>query len=314
MQIFRDTTHFPVLPYVVLSSGSFDGIHLGHQQILKRLVQIAKENKGQSVIITFFPHPRLFFGQEVSLLNTLEEKIILLDKIGIDYLLILPFDKELANYTAEEFIQKIYIETTHTKKLVIGYDHHFGKGREGNFTFLAKNITQYPFQIEEIPAKDIDNIAISSTKIRKALLSGDTKTACLYLGRPYSLKGKVIQGDKLGRKLGFPTANLEIAEAYKLIPKEGVYAVEVFWKTNKYEGMLHIGRRPTLQKQNDLRIEVHLLNFEQEIYDEYLELHFIDFIRENIKFENLEQLTQQLAEDKIICIKQLETYKNSNKK
>jgi len=301
MQIFRDTAHFPALPYVVLSSGSFDGVHLGHQQILKRLVQIAKENEGQSAVITFFPHPRLFFGQEVKLLTTLEEKISLLEEVGIDYLLILPFDKTLANYTAEEFIQKIYIESTHTKKLVIGYDHHFGKGREGNFAFLAKNIAHYPFEIEEIPAKDIDTIAISSTKIRNALVGGDIKTACLYLGRPYTLRGKVIQGDKLGRTLGFPTANLAISESYKLIPQEGVYAVEVWWQGKPYEGMLHIGRRPTLQAKKDLRIEVHLLDFDQDIYEQYLELHFIDFIRENSTFENLTKLTEQLAKDKESC-------------
>jgi len=311
MQIFQNTQDFPRLPFAVVTSGTFDGVHLGHQQILQRIVQIAKQNEGQSVVITFFPHPRMFFGQGVQLLNTLEEKISLLKKTGIDYLLVLPFNQQLANLSAEDFIQKIYIETTHAKKLVIGYDHHFGKNREGNFDFLEKKIWQYPFEIEEIPAQDINEVAISSTKIRAALLKGDVQTANKYLGSAYQMNGVVVQGDKLGRTIGYPTANIHIAETYKLIPADGIYAVRVVVKNKTYGGMLYIGNRPTLQNPSERRIEVNIFDFDEDIYTESICLEFIDFIRPDAKLSGLEELKNQLASDKVESLKKLALLQNS---
>jgi riboflavin kinase / FMN adenylyltransferase len=311
MQIFQNTQDFPHLPFAVVTSGTFDGVHLGHQQILQRIIQIAKENNGQSVVITFFPHPRMFFGQDVKLLNTLEEKISLLEKTGIDYLLVLPFNQELSNLSAEDFIQKIYIQTTQAQKLVIGYDHHFGKGREGNFEFLQKRISNYPFDIEEIPAQDIDQIAISSTKIRNALLQGDVKTASKYLGSPYQIKGKVVKGDQLGRTIGYPTANIHVEENYKLIPCDGIYATKVYIENVEYGGMLYIGNRPVIENAFEKRIEVNIFDFNEDIYGKTIQIELVDFIRHDAKLAGLKALQMQLAQDKIDALQKINSLQSN---
>lgn len=298
MQTFYEAYKFPKLPFAVVSSGTFDGVHKGHQSILQKVVETARLHNGQSVVVTFFPHPRMFFGQELKLLNTLEERIELIAQTGIDYLLVLKFDEKLANLSAEEFVQSIYIHTTHAKKLILGYDHHFGKDRKGNIDFLRKNLHLYPFDLQEIEAQLIDEITISSTKIRNALMSGNIATATAYLGRYYALSGKVIAGDQIGRRIGYPTANLQVAENYKLIPKEGVYAVWVKLETKRYGGMLYIGRRPVVQKGNELRIEVHIFDFQKEIYGKNLTVEFVDFLRQDQDFESLDALQAQLAQDK----------------
>jgi riboflavin kinase/FMN adenylyltransferase len=305
MQIFQNTENFPLLDFAVVTSGTFDGVHLGHRQIIRRVVQVAQENQGQSVLITFFPHPRMFFGHDVKLLNTLEEKISLLEETGIDYLLVLPFNQELATLSAEEFIQKIYIRTTQAKKLVIGYDHHFGKGREGNFDFLQKNLASYPFSIEEIPSQDIDAVTISSTKIRNALLNADVQTATKYLGQYYSISGVVIKGDQLGRTIGYPTANVHIKESYKLIPADGIYAVRVWLRNKMYGGMLYIGNRPSLSNPSEKRIEVNIFEFSEDIYGETLRIELLDFIRPDAKLPSLEALKQQLAQDQTNALRKL---------
>jgi riboflavin kinase/FMN adenylyltransferase len=305
MQVITNPQEFPRLTYSVVSSGTFDGVHRGHQKILNRLVDIAQKNNGQSVVITFSPHPRIYFGEKVFLLNTLEEKIKLFAKTGIDYLLVLPFDKTLANLEAEAFVEQIYIKTTQAKKLVIGYDHHFGKNRQGNFEFLKKNIHQYPFEIEEITAQDVEEVVVSSTKIRKALLAGDIRTANLYLGYPYALSGKVIQGDQLGRTIGYPTANLTLSDENKLIPADGIYAVKLHLKDEIFGGMLYIGNRPSLTN-NEKRIEVNIFDFDEDIYGEILEVEFLDFIRPDAKLESLEALKERLLQDKLEALKILE--------
>lgn len=305
MQVITSLQEFPSLTYSVVSSGTFDGVHQGHQKILRRLVEIAHHHAGQSVVITFSPHPRIFFGEKVLLLNSLEEKIQLLAQTGIDYLLVLPFNQALANLEAEEFVKKIYIETIQTKKLVIGYDHHFGKNRRGNFEFLQKNIKNYPFEIEEISAHDIDEVTISSTKIRKALLMGDVQTANLYLGYPYALSGKVVKGDQLGRTIGYPTANLELLDPHKLVPADGIYVVKVRFKQETFGAMLYIGNRPSLVN-NEKRIEVNIFDFDRDIYGETLEVEFLDFIRSDAKLDGLEALKARLAQDKIASLKVLE--------
>ena len=302
MQVITSLQEFPSLAYSVVSSGTFDGVHQGHQKILRRLVEIARHHTGQSVVITFSPHPRIFFGEKVLLLNSLEEKIKLLAQTGIDYLLVLPFDEALANLEAEEFVEKIYIEVIQTKKLVIGYDHHFGKNRRGNFEFLQQHIQSYPFEIEEISAQDIDDVTISSTKIRNALLCGDIKTANLYLGYGYTFQGKVVKGDQLGRTIGYPTANLQLTDSHKLIPADGIYAVKVRFKQETFGAMLYIGNRPSLEN-NEKRIEVNIFEFDKDIYGETLEVEFLDFIRPDAKLNSLEALKARLAQDKIESLK-----------
>ncbi|GAB4132021.1 MAG: bifunctional riboflavin kinase/FAD synthetase [Raineya sp.] len=302
MQIITSLREFPDLAYSVVSSGTFDGVHRGHKKILSRLVEVARQNAGQSVVITFSPHPRIFFGEKVHLLTSLDEKIQLLSQTGIDYLLILPFNQGLANLEAEDFVQKIYIEALQTKKLVIGYDHHFGKNRRGNFEFLQQHIQNYPFEIEEIAAQDIDDVTISSTKIRNALHRGDVKTANLYLGYAYRFSGKVVRGDQIGRTIGYPTANLQLLDPYKLIPAEGIYAVKVRLGQETFGAMLYIGNRPSLQN-NEKRIEVNIFEFDRDIYNEILEVEFLDFIRKDAKLQGLEALKMRLEQDKIESLK-----------
>ena len=305
MQVITKLQEFPDLTYSVVSSGTFDGVHRGHQKILQRLVEVAQQNNGQSVVITFSPHPRVFFGENVFLINSLEEKIKLLAQTGIDYLLVLPFNEILANLEAEEFVEKLYIEAIQTKKLVIGYDHHFGKNRRGNFKFLQENIEKYPFEIEEISAQDIEEVTISSTKIRKALLEGDIHTANLYLGYHYTFSGKVVQGDQIGRTIGYPTANLRLIDENKIIPADGIYAVKVRLQEEEFGAMLYIGNRPSLDN-NEKRIEVNIFNFDRDIYGEILEIEFLDFIRSDAKLEGLDALKQRLAQDKLAALKILE--------
>jgi riboflavin kinase / FMN adenylyltransferase len=300
MKIYHSLDDFTPLDYAIVTSGTFDGVHLGHQKILGRLKEIAGKNNGETVVITFWPHPRFILRPEDStlkLLNTFEEKAELLKEQGIQHLIRIPFTKEFSQLSSEEFITKILVKTIGTKKLVIGYDHRFGKNREGSFEQLKVNGPTYGFDVEEIPRQDVDHIAVSSTKIRQALEVGDLNNAQHLLGRTYSISGRVVKGDKLGRLMGFPTANIELETHHKLIPMEGIYAVKANYAHQEFGGMLYIGNRPTINgtKRN---IEVNIFDFNQEIYGEDLSVKFIKLIRLDMKFEDLEQLKQQLAKDK----------------
>jgi riboflavin kinase/FMN adenylyltransferase len=301
MKIYHGLEDFVRLNYAVVTSGTFDGVHVGHQKILSRLNETARSNGGETVVITFWPHPRLVLHPEdttLKLLNTFEEKAELLKQQGIQHLIRIPFTKEFSQLTSEEFISKILVDTIGTKKLVIGYDHHFGKNREGSFEQLKLNGPKYGFEVEEIPRQDVDHIGVSSTKIRKALESGDIETATHLLGKPYSMTGRVVMGDKLGRILGFPTANLEIDTHYKLIPVDGIYAVTVHHEHGRYKGMMYIGNRPTVNgtKRN---LEVNVFDFNREIYGESLTVFFHKLIRDDSKFNDLEELKEQLHQDKV---------------
>jgi riboflavin kinase / FMN adenylyltransferase len=300
MKIYHSLDDFNRLKYGVVTSGTFDGVHLGHQKILKRLQEFSKINKGESVVITFWPHPRMILKPtdlSLKLLNTFEEKAELLRQQNIDHLVRIPFTKEFSQITSQEFITKILVKTIGTKKLVIGYDHRFGKNREGSFEQLKLNGPAYGFDVEEIPQQDIDHIAVSSSKIRKALEAGDIDTANHFLGRPYSITGRIIKGDKLGRVLGFPTANIDLDSHDKLIPTEGIYAVKVMHEKIEYGGMLYIGTRPTVDGSKR-SIEVNIFNFEKEIYGESLQVSFIKLLRMDSKFQDLESLKEQLHKDK----------------
>jgi riboflavin kinase/FMN adenylyltransferase len=300
MKIYHGIDDFARLPNAVVTSGTFDGVHVGHTKILSRLREIASKTGGETVVITFWPHPRLVLHPEdmsLKLLNTFEEKAELLKAQGINHLIRIPFTKEFSQLTSEQFITEILVKTIGTKKLVIGHDHHFGKNREGSFDQLVVNGPKYGFEVEEIPRQDVDHVGVSSTKIRKALEGGDIKTATHFLGHNYSITGRVIMGDKLGRILGFPTANIEIETSYKLIPADGIYAVVIGYGNRRFKGMLYIGNRPTVDgvKRN---IEVNIFDFSKDIYGESLTIYFHDLLRTDIKFNDLEELKRQLHLDR----------------
>jgi riboflavin kinase/FMN adenylyltransferase len=288
------------LRYGVVTSGTFDGVHVGHQKILQRLNEIAAKNNGETVVISFWPHPRLILKPEepfMKLLNTFEEKAELLRLQGINHLIRIPFTREFSQISSQEFITRVLVDTIGTKKLVIGYDHRFGKNREGSFEQLKINAPAYGFEVEEIPKQEVDHVGVSSTRIRKALSEGDIDTANHFLGRPYSLSGRVIKGDKLGRVLGFPTANIDLDSHDKLIPAEGIFVVKVMHETKTYGGMLYIGTRPTV---NGTRrsIEVNIFEFDKDIYGETLQISFLKLLRTDSKFNDLESLKHQLQKDK----------------
>ncbi|PTX14342.1 riboflavin kinase/FMN adenylyltransferase [Pontibacter mucosus] len=300
MEVIRSIADFPLLSHAVVTSGTFDGVHVGHQKILRRVMERARQSNGQSVVITFWPHPRLVLFPEdnkLRLLSTIEERIDQLRSFGIDYLLIIPFTKEFSRTSSRSFITDILVRAINTKVLVIGYDHRFGKNREGSFEHLKARSEQYGFEVEEIPRQDVDDVGVSSTKIRKALEVGDIETANSYLGRPYSLTSVVEQGDKIGRTIGFPTANLALPPTHKLIPGNGVYAVWANVEGERYPAMMNIGLRPTVDGRK-LRLEVHLLEFEGDLYGKEMTVHFIEQLRKERKFDSLDSLKQQLEQDK----------------
>ena len=288
----------------MVTTGVFDGVHLGHKVIVSSLIAAAKNNNGVSLLVTFDPHPRFVLQEncDLKLINTLDEKIYLLEKSGIDYLLIIPFTKEFSNISSLEFVKDILVNQLKTKKLIIGYDHHFGKNREGSFEHLKQFGPIYGFDVQEIPVQDVNNINVSSTKIRMALEEGNLSLAKQLLGYSYFLSGEVVKGNQNGQKIGFPTANISLINEVKIIPKNGVYAVNVIAKGKEYQGMLNIGYRPTVLGNNLLSVEVNLFNFSENLYGDKIKVEFIKRIREEIKFESLESLKFQLQKDKEMCL------------
>lgn len=286
-----------------MTIGTFDGVHIGHQTIIKRMVGIAKKFNGEVVLVTFDPHPRLVLQKDakVKLLTSIKERIDLLDKAGVGHLIIIPFDKSFANLTSLEFIRDILVKKIGTKRLVIGYDHHFGKNREGSFDHLIKYGSIYGFDVEEIPPKEVNDLKVSSTKVRNAILEGDVVKASHYMCHPYRITGTVVNGEQIGRSIGFPTANIKVGEPNKLIPKEGVYAVRVVYDSKSFSGMLNIGYRPTLGRDNQLSIEVHIFDFRENIYGKQLTLDIIKHVRNEIQFTNVNDLKSQLEQDLKKC-------------
>lgn len=310
MKIHRDLNSFYALN-PVLTVGTFDGVHLGHRKIIARLHDLAKAINGESVIFTFDPHPRKIVAPaetNLRLLTTLDEKIELFEQSGIDHLIIYPFTPDFAQLTYEQFVEQILVGQIHTKSLVVGYDHKFGKGRQGDFEFLKNCADRLGFQIEKLDVLLMNESSVSSTKIREAIQIGDFDTANAYLGYPFTLHGTVVEGQKLGRQIQFPTANIEASDPDKIIPGYGVYAVQAKVQNKTYLGMLNIGSRPTVNHNADHRsIEVHLLDFDSDIYGEHLELIFFRKLREEQKFESLDALKEQLANDKVNTISFFQT-------
>jgi riboflavin kinase/FMN adenylyltransferase len=300
MRIYEGIDELGPVNNPVVTSGTFDGVHLGHQKILKRIRNIADELNGETVLITFWPHPRLVLypkEHNLMLLSTFEEKAKLLREAGIDHLVSIPFTKEFSELSSEKFIQKILIDKIQTRKLVIGYDHRFGKNREGGFEYLKEHIDQFPFKLEEIAREDVDRVGVSSTKIRHALQEGKVAIANGYLGRSYELNGIIIKGQQIGRSIGFPTANIHIPNDYKLIPCDGAYAVQVSVEGDQYHGMLNIGNRPTVDG-NSRSIEVNLFDFEGDLYDKRVSVKIKEYLRPESKFQGLDQLKKQLKADR----------------
>lgn len=306
MKIYRNIKDFKVENSAV-TIGTFDGVHLGHIQIFNKLKQKAKELNSESVVVTFWPHPRFVLGkssENIKMINTLDEKIKLIGEQGIDNLIIIPFTKSFAKLTSCEFIEEYLHKKIHIKALIVGYDHHFGKNRDGGFEVLKSCAIQYNFSIDKVEPYIVNNEIISSTLIRKAIIDGDLEKANKYLSKKYFFSGKVIDGKKIGRDLGFPTANIQVSENYKLIPACGVYAVETEINGKRYPGMLNLGYRPTINSDKTNRsIEVHIINFKGDIYKQNIRVYFHKKIRNEIKFHSLRRLKQQLIKDKILISK-----------
>lgn len=309
MKIYSSLDRFEARSPVV-TIGTFDGLHKGHQLILERLKKRAHEINGESVVFTFYPHPRIVTApneNSLRLLTTKEEKIELFRKYGIDHLVIYPFDQEFASLSYSRFVSKILVEQIGTQYLVVGYDHKFGKNREGGYEYLKKCAEQYDFRIEKMEALTVAGENISSTKIREALQNGDIKSANHYFGHYFTLHGTVVEGKQLGRKMGFPTANIEASDKYKIIPGYGVYAVTIKTPSGTYKGMLNIGTRPTFNNNADNRsIEVNIFDFSENIYGETVTICFVDKIRDEKKFPGIEALVEQLKVDRETALKILQ--------
>ncbi|MCB0706414.1 MAG: bifunctional riboflavin kinase/FAD synthetase [Saprospiraceae bacterium] len=301
MRVFHDLAELPEFTNAVLTIGSFDGVHSGHQKILEQVNQLARQIDGESIVITFHPHPRLIIypnDKELRLLTTIEEKIQLFRQYGVDNVVVVPFTVEFSQLSADEYIQRFLVETFHPKYVVIGYDHRFGLNRQGDINYLKWHAKGHGFAVQEIPKQEVEDIAVSSTKIRRALEEGDVAQAARWLNHPFILTGTVIKGEQLGTKLGYPTANLDLKSIHKQIPADGVYAVIATHKDQQFQGMLYIGNRPTLPHLPQKSIEVNLFNFDLDIYGDKLRLDLIARLRGDLTFDNLEKLTRQLERDK----------------
>ena len=302
MTIYNNINEFSSTDNTILTIGTFDGVHLGHQKVLERLTNSAKENNLESTVLTFFPHPRTILNpnKPLKLINSVKERTELLNRSKVDNLIIHPFDKNFSELDPEKYVVEILVKKLKAKIILIGYDHKFGKNRTADITNLKIYGKKYGFKVIEIKAEEISNIAISSTKIRKAISEGNISTAKKYLGYDFSLSGKIVHGKSIGRTLGFPTANIEVKEEYKLLPKNGVYLIQSVINHNKYFGMMNIGIKPTI-KESSKTIEVNFFDFEGDLYDKNIEVNIKKFIRDEIKFDSLELLKSQILKDKINC-------------
>ena len=308
MKVYRSLEQLPVFTKAVITIGTFDGVHLGHQQIIKQLLKEANATGGESVLISFYPHPRKIVQPETNIaqLTTLEERIELLKQQGLDNLVVVQFNKKFSEQTAQQYIKDFLVDLFHPSLIIIGYDHKYGNNREGDYVLLEQMGETYNYVVEEIPQQVLNEVAVSSTKIRDALQNGKIEMANQLLGYSYFFKGYVIEGNKLGRKLGFPTANLQMEDADKLVPANGVYAVEaqIEGESRMLKGMMNIGIRPTVDGSRRM-IEVNLFDFDEDIYNRHLKVYVKHHLRDEQKFDGLEKLTEQLHKDKIKSIELL---------
>ena len=300
MKVYLSIDNLPSFKNPVITIGTFDGVHEGHRHLIQKIKSLAKENNGESVLITFDPHPRLVVYPEdksLRILTTLEEKILLLEAEGVDHLVVVPFTKEFSLHSAKDYLKNFLVEKFHPSIIVTGYNHSFGHHRDGNIEMLRRFENEFYYKVEELNKQLVDDIAVSSTRIRIALQEGDIELASHLLGHSYSVTGEVVHGQQLGNKIGFPTANIQINDSLKLIPEDGVYAVTVNLKTEKLKGMMNIGFRPTVDGLHH-KLEVHLLDFNSDLYNQQLEIHFVKRLRDEKKFSSLDELKEQLRKDK----------------
>ncbi|MBI3133906.1 MAG: bifunctional riboflavin kinase/FAD synthetase [Bacteroidetes bacterium] len=310
MKVHQSLENLPFIKKPVLTLGTFDGVHLGHQSILNHLMATARQIGGESVVFTFHPHPRVALNPDdhgLELIQTIEERIEKLEKMGVDHLILFPFTREFSRLSATEFVRNILVNQLHIHTLTIGYNHHFGRNREGSIELLRELAPVYGFFVDEIPAVTESLTSVSSTKIREAISTGNIKEANLFLGSTYHFKGTVVQGDRIGTKIGFPTANVK-TPSIQLIPKSGVFAVKVKHHNKVYHGMMNIGNRPTVSAGGERRVEIHIFNFSETIYGDELVVYLIDRVREEKNFASLEALTEQLKHDETHCRHILEQY------
>ena len=307
MKKINGVNSFKINSPSILTLGTFDGVHKGHQKILKKLNSEAKKNKLKSIVLTFFPHPRSVLNpiSNLRLINTIKERTELFEKSGIDILITHPFDKNFSKLSPEKFVKSILIDKLNIKKILIGYDHRFGKNRAAGIEDLKKFGLKYDFQVIEISVKEQNNVSISSTKIRKSIEDGNIKKAKSYLGYNFSLEGLVIKGNAIGRTIGFPTANLKIKEDYKLIPKRGVYLINTFIDNKKVFGMMNIGVKPTIKVDKET-VEVNLFDWSKDLYGETIKVFMLGYIRDEKKFNSLIELEDQIKIDKKTCIRLIE--------
>lgn len=298
MNVYKNFSDYTSHRPLALSLGMFDGVHIGHKSIIDELKKTGQEKDLETAILTFWPHPRFVFNpdEDLKLLNTLDEKTVLMEKYGIQNLFLKEFDAGFRNLTGEEFVRQILVDALHVKYLIIGYDHSFGKNKSGNFELLQKLSGELGFEVEQMEAINIHENNISSTKIRKALLTGNIREANEMLGYSYSVSGTVVHGKKIGRTIGYPTANIE-TDSIKLLPKKGAYIVEVFVQGKHYKGMLSVGTNPTVNGEK-LTVEVYILDFAGDIYGKDITVRFRDFLHDEIKFEGMDKLIERLDEDK----------------
>ncbi len=301
MKIYNHINDFQRLNNAVVTIGTFDGVHQGHRQIIARLKELARQTGGETVILTFFPHPRMIIhpeDQDLKLITTIHERAALLEQLGVDHLIITPFSRDFSNQSAEAYIKDVLVNKIGTRQIIIGYDHRFGKDRQGGLSDLQQAAPVYGFEVIEIPEQDIDHVTVSSTRIREALLKADIEQANNFLGYPFFITGKVIRGNQIGRQIGYPTANLLVEENYKLIPADGIFAVTVQLNDEIFQGMAYIGHRPTINGMTR-NIEVNIFDFNRDIYNQTLQMNFIHFVRHDVKFSSLDGLKDQLAQDRL---------------
>lgn len=319
MKVFYELEHLPPFKNAVITIGSFDGVHQGHQKIIEKINQLAAQTNGESILITFHPHPRLIVypkDNSLQLITSVEEKIALLEKFGVDNVVVVPFSVEFSQQSADEYIKDFLIQKFQPKYIVIGYDHRFGLGRQGDVNYLKWHGKDHDYEVIVIEQQEVEDIAVSSSKIRTALNKGDIQAANLLLHHNFILSGQVIKGQQIGRTIGFPTANLKIAESHKLIPPNGIYAVRIGHQNDAYEGMLYIGNRPSIAGHDERTIEINIFDFDKEIYGDTLKVELLSKIRDDAKFDTLEELQAQIANDKVAVEEVLEhlNFKEEEKK
>ncbi|MGB0396395.1 MAG: bifunctional riboflavin kinase/FAD synthetase [Flavobacteriaceae bacterium] len=309
MEVIHSISNYQPKRPSILTIGTFDGVHIGHQKIIRDLVSKAKEEDLCALVLTFFPHPRMVLQKDTQLkmIDTLEEKRQLLESLGVEILIVQPFTLEFSRLTAIEYTRDILVNGLNISKLIIGYDHRFGRNREATVEDLKHFGLDYDFSVEEIPAQDIASIAVSSTKVRNAISAGEIKKANQYLGRPFSLCGSIVKGDKIGRKIGYPTANLDIKETYKLRPQNGVYLVQSHLNNQKYFGMMNVGKRPTVSGKQ-IQTEIYFFDFDGDLYGNKLKIELLEKIRDEQKYDSLESLGNQLSIDQKSCQKLIPKY------